>query len=135
MTKTIEVSGYDPLGFQEEVDITLHIHGTPPRLYGDDWEAQHRDWLDRQAKTVMDVVMNNLPQGVSWRVLIKMLQKHHVLYVGNDLHPTKDARDLHESLSWAMDWLALYVEPDHPNADAEWKDNWERAKKLLESTS
>jgi hypothetical protein len=77
----------------------------------------------------MDAIMLNLPQGVSWLVMIKMMQKHAQLYSGNNM--AQESR-MRESLSWSMEWLACYVEdPDGPNIDPEFKDNWDQAMGLI----
>lgn len=129
MARKIEVSGYDPFSFQDEVDVILHITGKPPRFEGKDWEAQWKDWIDRQATTIANTIMNNVSSAVSWRVLIKILERHQQLYAGNE--GSDRLRDTTHSLAWAVEWLATYIEdPDGPNIDPEFKDNWDQAVRL-----
>ena len=82
MGETVTVCGYSPYLFQEEVDVTLHINGRPPEQGGPNWEREWRDWIDDQAETIMDTVMNNVSQAVSFQVLIRLMQKHTTLYAG-----------------------------------------------------
>ena len=130
MPQEIEVSGYDPFDFQDEVDVVLRITGKPPKFEGEGWDKQWEAWIDEQARLIANTIMDNVSSAVSWRVLIKILERHQQLYAGND---AARAHRLRESLSWAMKWLAAYVEdPEGPNVDPEFKDNWDQAVRLAD---
>ena len=82
MTKTVTVSGYDPFDHQSPVDTTLRIVGVPPSINELDSVEQHNEWYEGQADLIADVILNSLPQGVTHRLLIKMLERYASSYRG-----------------------------------------------------